>query len=562
MLDSASSWVRLASFGRSPQGRVLPLVIVSRDRAFTPAAARRTGKAIVLIQAGIHAGEIDGKDAALLLMRDIAIRKDLAHLLDHALLLMVPIFNVDGHERFGAYNRINQNGPVETGWRVTAQNLNLNRDYMKADAPEMRAMLRLFTHWLPDLLIDCHVTDGIDFQYDVTYLVESGPTLDPAVRSWLNTAFLPSVLPAVERAGHKIFWYVFPREDHDLSKGLEGGGSSPRFSTGYAALQNRPALLIETHMLKPYATRVHATYALLKAALESVNASIHELRSSVAAADARTVRAGLEAGTVFPLRLGLGPRETLRRFAGVRLIREFSGISGGMKTVYTGEPFEVDVPFRDEITVLDSTRIPAAYLVPQEWTQVLDVLRAHSIVLDTLARPVRLPVGSYRFADVQWRQRPFEGRHASTYTVKPLEEERSFPAGTVVVRTAQRGAKVAVHLLEPQGEDALAAWGFFDALFEQKEYAEEYVMEKIGPGVLASDPGLQQEFRERIAADTAFARSPRARLNWLYQRSPWGDRTLNLYPIGRVAHGVDLPTIRQHAGTEGDYEGKGRTTER
>ncbi|MER3522881.1 MAG: hypothetical protein C4326_02135, partial [Ignavibacteria bacterium] len=177
-MAAASPWVHYTSFGVSPQGRALPLVILSKERLFDPRSAQASGKAMVLIQSGIHAGEIDGKDASLMLMREIAITKQLASLLDNTILLFVPIFNVDGHERFGPYNRINQRGPEEMGWRTTAQNLNLNRDYMKADAPEMRALLKLFAAWLPDLYVDCHVTDGIDVQYDVTYAIEKAPNMD------------------------------------------------------------------------------------------------------------------------------------------------------------------------------------------------------------------------------------------------------------------------------------------------------------------------------------------------------------------------------------------------
>jgi Zinc carboxypeptidase len=263
-LAAASPLARYAPFGVSPRGRELPLMILSQDRTFDPAQARRKGKAVVLIQSGIHAGEIDGKDASQMLMREILITGSRRSLLDHAVLLFVPIFNVDGHERFGPFNRMNQNGPAETGWRVTAQNLNLNRDYMKADTPEMGGLLALFNRWLPDLYIDCHVTDGIDFQYDVTYTMEFGPNIEAGVGDWISNKFLPKTLEVVEGSGHKVFTYVFPREERDPAKGLNGGAAPARFSTGYAALHNRPALLIETHMLKPYRTRVEATYHFLR----------------------------------------------------------------------------------------------------------------------------------------------------------------------------------------------------------------------------------------------------------------------------------------------------------
>jgi hypothetical protein len=543
-LASHSPWVRYTLFGMSPQGRELPLVILSRDRAFTPAAARRTGKAIILIQSGIHAGEIDGKDASLMLIRELAITKQQQRLLDHAILLFVPIFNVDGHERVSPYNRINQNGPEEMGWRATAQNLNLNRDYMKADAPEMRAMLRLFTSWLPDLYVDCHVTDGMDFQYDVTYTVETGPNIDTRVGRWLNDVFLPYVLPKVEAAGHKIFYYVSPREDHDITKGINLTATTPRFSTGYAALQNRPALLIETHMLKPYRTRVEATHDLLKAVIELVNREAGSLRTAVTGADHATIAGGDGSGQILPLKFGLGPRSQPHTFLGVETRLEPGELSGALCPVYSSRPQEFTVPVFDEITVTDSVPIPFAYLIPPEWAAVQEVLQVHGIVLARLAESATLEVESCTFDNVNFSERPYEGRQGVSFSTRPLREMRTYPRGTLVVRTDQRAAKVAVNLLEPGGPDALVRWGFFNAIFEEKEYSETYVMEKVGKRFLADNPALKQEFEKKIKDDPAFAANPRARINWLYLRSPWADPWLNKYPIARLPKPVALRTAK------------------
>ena len=188
-LAAASPWIQVKSFGRSGEGRALTLVVAAKGGSHTPAAARRAGKAVVLVQACIHAGETDGKDAGLALLRDIAVTKTRAALLDRAVLLFVPVYNADGHERRSPYNRINQNGPDEMGWRANATNRNLNRDYMKADAPETRNFLRLWNDWRPDLFVDCHVTDGADYRYNVTYQFEAYDNVHPAVGTWSKDAF-------------------------------------------------------------------------------------------------------------------------------------------------------------------------------------------------------------------------------------------------------------------------------------------------------------------------------------------------------------------------------------
>jgi hypothetical protein len=543
-LERASRWIRVTSFGTSPQGRKLPLVILSRERAFDPAPASRTGKAVILIQSGIHAGEIDGKDASLMLMRDIAVTKTLPRLLDSTILLFVPIFNVDGHERFGPFNRINQNGPEEMGWRTTAQNLNLNRDYMKAETPEMKAMLRLFNAWLPDLYVDCHVTDGIDFQYDITYAVEPAPYLDAGVSAWIEGRLLPSALSGVERSGHRIFSYVFPREDNDLSRGLNAGSSTPRFSTGFAALQNRPAVLIETHMLKPYSIRVDATYHFLVSMIGAVNREPSSLRAAVRNADAAVVAAGaaFDPRRMFPLAFGIGRRSEPRLFLGKKQRTETSALTGGRRVRYTPDTVSLLLPYFNEITVTDSVTVPLAYIVPPEWTFVPEKLREHGVQMEKLRKSAVLDVESWDFTDVRFRERPFEGRHTVTFGVKPTRETRRFPAGSVVVRTSQRTGRLIVNLLEPKGPDSFAAWGFFDPVFEQKEYAEAYVMEDAGEKLLAEDTALRNEYEGKVNSDSAFARNPGARLNWLYQHSPWRDPLLDVYPVGRLTSPVTLDT--------------------
>ncbi len=207
-LAKASRWLMYTTFGKTPQGRDLPLLVADRNRQFSPDRIRRQDKVVLLIQAGIHSGESDGKDAGLMLLRDIAVTSKYPDLLDHVTVLFIPIFNVDGHERFGPFNRINQNGPKEMGWRTTAQNPNLNRDYLKADAPEMQAWIRLFNAWQPDFLVDCHVTDGSDYQYVITYIMDIFGNMVPPLTDWTEDVFLTTVKKAMMEAGYEMFPYV------------------------------------------------------------------------------------------------------------------------------------------------------------------------------------------------------------------------------------------------------------------------------------------------------------------------------------------------------------------
>ena len=545
-LEKASPWIRVTSFGKSGEGRELPLVVASKDQAFDPVAAAKSGKAVALIQNGIHAGEIDGKDASLMLLREIAINKHYASLLDHVILLVIPIYNVDGHERFGPYNRINQNGPAEQGWRVTANNLNLNRDYMKADAPETRAWLKLFSAWRPDLFVDTHVTDGADFQYDVTYLVENSYNAAPSVARWATEHIVERVMPVLDAAErhHLSSRYIFLRDDTDPSQGLQDLPGGPRFSTAYAALQNRVAFLIETHMLKDYRTRVFGTLDLLRLLLEEVNRDPESLRRSVRQAEEETVAAGRPGGErlPFPVRFRVGKASTPVAFKGVKYRRERSEVSGGTRIVYENAPLEMTLPRYGEILVDKSMALPLGYLIPPAWSNVIEALAAHGLKLARLREPVTAEFESYRFRDVKWQEKPYEGRHPVTFQAEPIWETRTYPAGSILVPLDQPAAKIAVYLLEPDSGEGFASWGFFDSIFEQKEYAEDYVLEKLAREMLAKDPALKKEFEERIQMDKNFAGDPRRRLAFFYERSPWWDTRINVYPVARVMKELKIAT--------------------
>ncbi len=528
-LARVSPWIRVTTFGKSGEGRDLLLVIAAKGGAFTPAAARTQKKAVVLLQAGIHAGEIDGKDAGMMLLRDIAVTKERQDLLERVVFLFMPIYNVDGHERFGPYNRINQNGPKEMGWRTTARNLNLNRDYMKADAVETRAWLKVFTTWWPDLTIDAHVTDGADFRYDVTYAQEDRPGVPPAVRAWMKERVEGSVVPAIALAGHVVAPYIDLVDGTDPSKGLTTGAATPRFSTGYTVLQNRPSFLIETHMLKDYRTRVVATYDTVAALLTEVNLNPAALRGAIAKGAAESAAPGKTA-------LLFETAKTSRPvpFAGLAWRRTPSEISGVMRIEYGHDPVDLTLPRFDTIESTLEVERPVAYLVPPQWTAAIDVLRAHGLRLERLRTAVNAAVDGYRLTEPKWQETPFEGRHPVTFKATRFSGmKRDFPAGTVVVPLAQPGSAVAVNLLDPQGPDSFAAWGFFDGIFEQKEFAESYVMEALARRMLDADPKLKAEF-ETALKDPGFADEPKRRLDFFFRRSPFWDDHIGLDPVGIV----------------------------
>ena len=538
-LEAASTWFSVQIYGRTGQGRDLVFVVASKDRAFTPDAARATGKPIVLVQCGIHSGEIEGKDAMLALLRDMAITGRQQTLLDRCIVLLVPVFSADAHERRSRFSRINQNGPEETGWRTTPIGLNLNRDWIKAEAPEMRAFLsRIFTRWWPHLLVDTHTTDGVDCRYDVTWGYNHGPE-DPApVTRWVETAFEGRVLPAVESLGHVVAPYLYLRNWSNPFSGINSGDTPPRFSTGYPPLQGRPAILLETHSLKPYEVRVRATYDMVSAILAEVNARPRALLDAVAEAEAQIVARGRErdpAERQVVLDAELTRDSVMFLFKGVRPTWETGEVAGVPVIRYGTAPMDTLVPrFLTLAPTLTVTQ-PPGYLVPQEWTTVLDRLDVHGVRYRRFARAWSDTVEQERIVGWSAPREPSEGHFPLEISrVETVRRARTWRPGDAWVPLDQRSGLVAVHLLEARAPDGLARWNAFDTVLEKKEYAEGYITEPLARRMLQEDPALAREYRERLASDSTFAKSPRAKLDFFYRRSPWGDPEQDLVPIARA----------------------------
>lgn len=531
-LDKASPLISLREFGRSAQGRVLHVVIATKDRAFSPEAARKTGRPILLVQAGIHPGEIDGKDAGLMLLRDIAFR-DKGSLLNNAVFLFVPIFNPDGHERSSQWSRPNQRGPKRQGWRTTAQNLNLNRDYMKADSPEMHAMLRLINQWSPSLYIDVHVSDGIDHQYDVTfrYNGDSGSfSWSPRISDWLNETYRPSIEAALKAMGH-IPGQFFDRSDEiDIARGFSVGPSLPRYSEGYGDLRHLPTVLVETHSLKPYRQRVLGTYVLIESSLRNLGSQGDALQRAVHA-DATAKRA-----VVLPGRAKATGEQTTIDFLGISHETYTSAATGAAEVRWLGTPkLYASLPITLEKPQIEVAR-PKAYWVPVTKPEVIRRLELHGIRTETLSAARSVTLEMYRLVNPQPQTNsgfhPFEGRYTLTAGVKPEVRKVLFPAGSVRVPTDQLLGDLAVALLEPESNDSLFAWGFFLEILQRTEYMEGYVLAPMAEQMLATDPKLKAEFDTKLAADPKFAADPAARMRWFYQRSPYYDDRYLLYPVG------------------------------
>ena len=525
-LDAASDLIRIEQFGTSPEGRPIYAVIASKDGAeFDPS------KPVLLAQAGIHPGEIDGKDAGMMLLRDIALygRDDL---LDRVNLILIPILSVDGHERAGAHSRPNQRGPRIQGWRHTATNQNLNRDFVKLDQAEMRAVMGLIQRYRPDLYVDIHVTDGIDYQYDVTYGYngENGVwSRSPATARWLDDGFKPAMNDALAAQGHIPGELVFAMDDRNPRAGLSDGGLGERFSNGWGSAAHVPTILIENHSLKPHEQRVLGTYVFLETAMRLLAERGDALR--VAVAQDRALRPSEILANFVPTEEPV----TTREFLGIRYETWESPASGRSEIRWLGQPDPEPwmMPFYGSRPTLTLAR-PEAYWVPSYRADIIERLRLHGVQMEVLEAPRAVSVQMLRLEDPRVSGRTSEGHVPITVeTVTTEDRDWTFPAGSVRVPTDQPLGDLVVLALEPQSSESFFSWGMFPEILNRVEYIEAYAIAPLAERMLEADPDLRAAFERRLAEDAAFAADGAARLAWFYERTPFYDDRYRLYPIGR-----------------------------
>ncbi|WP_414648072.1 M14 family metallopeptidase [Dokdonella sp.] len=527
--------VRCGEFGRTPEGRPMQVLIVSRSGALDAEAAHARRLPVVLVQGGIHAGEIDGKDAGFLALRQMLEDGAAGDALDRLVLVFVPVFNVDGHERFGRWNRPNQRGPEAMGWRTTAQNLNLNRDYAKADAPEMQAMLRLIGAWDPILIVDLHVTDGAQFEHDVSIQIEPLRAGDAALRT-LGRELQAGVLERLREQGSLPlpFYPSFVVED-DPASGFVDNVAPPRFSHGYPLLRNRFGMLVETHSWKPYPQRVRITRNTILAVVERSARDGARWRAAADAADAAAAALG---GTEIALDYAASERTRDIAFRGYAYTREPSALSGALVTRYDETRPQIwQLPLRDDVQPRTQVLAPrGGYWVPAaEAAWMREKLDLHGIAYRVTSEARHeIEAEVFDATDATFSAQPVEGRQRLEVQGTWQARRVDLAAGALFVPIAQAKSRLVVALLEPAAPDSFLAWGWFNRAFERKEYMEDYVAEEVGREMM-QDPAVAAAFTRRLAEDPAFARDPAARLEFFHRRHASWDSRYRRYPVLRSA---------------------------
>lgn len=516
----------LLSIGTTDSGKPLQLFLVHDKRSESGDVQT------FFINNGIHAGEPCGIDASMMLARDLVAGSMKNVPLDNMQIAIVPVYNIGGALNRGAFSRANQNGPREYGFRGNAKNLDLNRDFVKQDSRNARALTAALHALSPDIFIDTHTTNGADYQYDITIIATQPEKLGPVLGPYMRDQLLPALYTGIEAAGHPVSPYV-NSEGVPQESGIMPFIESPRYSSGYAALEHSLAFITEAHMLKPFATRVRATEAFLHTALDfwfanhvAIRKARKENRAALFAQDSVVLRWEVDSS-----------RADTLAFRGFKALREASKVTGAERLRYDREqPETVKTVYHAFAKPALTIAKPRGYYVPFAYAQLVlgEKSPFYEPVVTVIKTDTVIHGQSYYIEDYQTSRRPYEG-HYLHYNVRVRKEPFEVQAreGDLLIWLDESNFRHRTASLEPQAPDSYFAWGFFDSWLQQKEHFSDYVFEETAEKMLATDPALNAEFEEKRKSDSAFRQNPDAQLNWLYERSAHFEKP-GRYPVVRI----------------------------
>lgn len=459
-----SEIVRVETMATSVEGKPVPLVVIADPLPASPEALKNDGRAVVYIQGNIHAGEVEGKEAILMYARDLLSEKS-RNVLKNTVLLFCPIFNPDGNDRISKQNRTDQNGPVNgVGVRHNGQFLDINRDAMKAESPEMRGLLEnVFNRWDPDLFMDCHTTNGSYHVEPVTFTWMVNPNGDSDLIRYMREKLMPSVSDALLKR-HEIenCYYGEFIDMLQPEKGWILDVAGPRYLTNYYGIRNRLAILNENYVYADYKSRVRGCYYLIRSLVDYVAANSAEIKAIVDEADRRTVARGLNrsAADSFAVEYDVRPlpeKVTIKTYAAEKI-----SDTGYPQYRKTDLRKDVTVPYYIDYYAVRSVKVPYAYIVSVPDPDILELLKAHGIRIERLVSDTEIGVEEFAFTAIKPSLRLNQGHYTNTATGKYIARNKFFPAGTYVIRMAQPLANVAAYLLEPESDDGLVLWNYFD----------------------------------------------------------------------------------------------------
>ncbi|MBD1393634.1 M14 family zinc carboxypeptidase [Mucilaginibacter glaciei] len=519
--------MRLVNYGSTDIGKPLTLVVLSKDKVFDPALIKKQNKRVLLINNGIHPGEPEGIDASMMLARDLLKNNRLPK---DVVLCFIAVYNIDGNMNRGI-SRANQNGPRAYGFRGNYRNLDLNRDFIKADSKNALAFTQILNTWMPEVLLDNHVSDGADYQYVMTLIETQKDKQNPLLADYTTKVMTADLYKGMKKSGYEMIPYG-AGEGGLPDSGIVSFMETPRFSTGFAAQHNIISYMTETHMLKPFDKRLQATYNFMQELINICQRDakqIGELKKRVDAEVSQQKTFGLAWA------LDENKVDTIS-FKGYEASYKISEVSGLKRLFYDrNKPYTRTIKFFNTYKTTATAEKPVAYVIPQAWGKVIDLFKLNKVAMSRLIHDTTLNLQMYYIADYKTGTRPFEGHYIHTgVKLNPVDSKIKFYEGDYVVYVNQPINRYLIETLEPQGVDSFFAWNFFDSILGQKEYFSDYVFEDIAADLLKKDPALRQKLDDEKAANPALAKSAAQQLNFVYRNSPYFEKTYLRYPVGRL----------------------------
>ena len=486
-LQKRSRLVSVTEFGTSVEGRKLPLLILSDRRISTPAEAKAARRPMIFIMANIHAGEVEGKEAVQIIARRLLFG-DLKPMLSKLTILLVPIYNADGNEKISMENRTAQNGPIGgVGVRENSQRFDLNRDYIKLESPEAQSLVGLFNRWDPLLTVDLHTTNGSYHAYHLTYSQPLNPNSDQRILDYQRDKMMPAIANAM-LANHKFRSYYYgnfrgfsnqPKPGEKTQ--WEAFTHQPRIGQNYGGLRNRLTILSEAYSYLTFKRRVEVSERFVEEILKYCAANGAAIKQLTRAADDDTVRRlrgneTVEMGVAFQPKALPKPVEILvgavEKVNNPRSGKEMTAMIEDKVTPLVMEDFGMFAATR-------SVKAPRGYLFKYD-KKIVDKLLQHGIKVEELTSNSNLETESFTIETVTKATRPFQGHLEAKITGKYATAKTAFPAGTILVRTAQPLGRLVFYLLEPESEDGLTTWNFFDSSLEAGKTHPVHKLMKIG----------------------------------------------------------------------------------
>lgn len=532
-LDKAYPQAKLIEAGPTDCGKPLHTFVISKSKKFDPARIRREGKTILLINNGIHPGEPEGIDASLMFADDILRNRDgMASWLDNTVVVIIPVYNIGGALNRSAYNRSGQTTPYETGFRGNYGNLDLNRDFTKCDSENARSFTQIFHYWNPDLFLDTHTTNGSDHQHAITIIPPQPDQFPPAMRQFLRQTLLPGLYSEMKKGDYPLIPYVDYFYE-DVRDGIRGGQESPRYSSGYTTLFHTYGMMTENLIYATYPDRVLSTYDFIKALTKSSSENKNEILTSR--------RKGIEESmneTRYAIQYAIDTTQhQMIEFKGYEVDRQqISRVTGIPRLGYDRErPFEATIPYYDTYNPTEWVEIPAFYVVPQAWKPVLERLRLNRIEYTPLKKDTIIEVRIDYLDEVSNPARPYNGHYFHNQVVTRSEVQKiQYYAGDWLVPVRQERIKYIIEMLEPRARDSFVRWNFFDSVLDQREYFSSFGFEENALRTLDEFPELKKSLETKRSNDPEFAKNHRAQLQFIYENSPWFEKTWKRYPVGRI----------------------------